>query len=186
MLLLSLRNAWQSTAENQNSKFSSTMRKNWGVHLYYYIHSQKIPSLVYGIKERRNRLSFSTNFFPELLNLQVLSNNSLSSNMSTVSVALSNTGDSIIRVEIPSANFNQFITASSIVNVTLNIGQTYNIKLTEGRTVKNSKYVWFQGHSSSGSIIERIWLIAIPLPPMGRRWRSPGTSSEQIHKLSWK
>ena len=66
--------------------------------------------------------------------------------MSTVSVALSNTGDSIIRVEIPSANFNQFLMASSIVNVTLNIGQTYNIKLTQGRTVKNTKYVWFHVH----------------------------------------
>ena len=64
----------------------------------------------------------------------------------TVSVALSNTGDPIIRVEIPSANFDSFLMASSIEKVMLNIGQTYNIKLTEGRTVKNTKYIWFHVH----------------------------------------
>ena len=60
--------------------------------------------------------------------------------MSSVSLALSNTGDAIIRTEITTANFDKYLMASSIEKVTLNIGQTYNIRLTQGRTVKNTKY----------------------------------------------
>ena len=60
--------------------------------------------------------------------------------MSTVSVVLSNTGDSIIRIEITSANFDKYLMAPSIEKVTLNIDQVYNIRLTQGDTVKNAKY----------------------------------------------
>jgi len=61
--------------------------------------------------------------------------------MSSVGVDLSNTGDSIIRVQITSANIDKYMSASSIERITLNIGQTYNLKLTSGRIVKNTKYV---------------------------------------------
>ena len=59
----------------------------------------------------------------------------------SVGVHLSNTGDSIIQVEIAAANFNLYVGASSIQKVNLAVGYTYNIKLTQGRIVKNTKYV---------------------------------------------
>jgi len=61
--------------------------------------------------------------------------------MSSVGVDLSNTGDSIIRVQITGANIDKYMSASSIERITLNIGQSYNLKLTSGRIVKNTKYV---------------------------------------------
>jgi hypothetical protein len=62
--------------------------------------------------------------------------------MSTTELDVQNSSDQIIRVEIPSANFNKFISANAIEPVTLNLGQTYNFKLTKGRVVKNTKYVY--------------------------------------------
>ena len=61
--------------------------------------------------------------------------------MTTVPVDLHNTGDHIIRVEIPSANFDKYMDAASIIPVNLNVHQVYNIKLTKGRLVKRTKYI---------------------------------------------
>lgn len=66
---------------------------------------------------------------------------------SFVSVYLSNLGDNIIRVEITSANIDTFLSAASIEKINMNIGQTYNIKMTQGRVVKNTKYVQFQDNT---------------------------------------
>lgn len=67
---------------------------------------------------------------------------------SFVSVYLSNLGDNIIRVEITSANIDTFLSAASIEKINMNIGQTYNIKMTQGRVVKNTKYVQFQDNTN--------------------------------------
>jgi hypothetical protein len=64
-----------------------------------------------------------------------------------VGVDFSNTGDFIIRVEILSANIDKFLSASSIERINMYIGRTYNIKLTQGRIVKNTKYVRFQDNT---------------------------------------
>ena len=61
--------------------------------------------------------------------------------MSSVSVDFSNTGDNIIHLQITTANIDKYVAAVSIERFSLNIGQTYNIKLTQGRIVKNTKYV---------------------------------------------
>jgi len=63
--------------------------------------------------------------------------------MTTVGVDLHNTGDSTIRarVQIPAANFDKYLSAFSVEWISFKAGQTYNIKLTQGRTVKNIEYV---------------------------------------------
>lgn len=65
----------------------------------------------------------------------------------SVGVDFSNTGDSIIHVEITTANIDKFLSAASIERFNLNVNQTYNIKLTQGRIVKNTKYVRFQDNT---------------------------------------
>ena len=61
-----------------------------------------------------------------------------------VSVYFSNTGESVIRVQIADVNFDKYLAASSTEKVDLNVGITYNIKLTEGHILKNTKYELFR------------------------------------------
>jgi len=59
----------------------------------------------------------------------------------TMNLYLSNTGDQVIKVEIPAANnYAQMVNASNIDSVTLNVGQTYNFKMTKARDVKHVNY----------------------------------------------
>jgi hypothetical protein len=85
---------------------------------------------------------FSSNPYHQFLQT-ASSNMNPTSNMnpSFVAVYLSNPGDFIIRVEIASANIDMFLSAASIEKINMNIGQTYNIKLTQGRIIKNTKCV---------------------------------------------
>ena len=55
---------------------------------------------------------------------------------------LSNLGDQIIRTQIISNGTDKYVSPAGIERITLPFGATYNIKLTKGRIVKNTKSVF--------------------------------------------
>ncbi|KJA26733.1 hypothetical protein HYPSUDRAFT_35882 [Hypholoma sublateritium FD-334 SS-4] len=60
--------------------------------------------------------------------------------MMRIAVTLSNTSDQIIRVEIPTANFDEYIMSAELKTVQLEINTIFNIKLTQGRNVQRTNF----------------------------------------------
>ena len=59
-----------------------------------------------------------------------------------IAVTLSNTSNEIVRIEIPSANIDQYLMAAELQTVQLEINQIYNVKLTQGCNVQRTKHTY--------------------------------------------
>ena len=62
--------------------------------------------------------------------------------MPKIAVTLSNTSNQIVRIEIPTANIDQYLMAAELQTIQLEINQIYNIKLTQGRNIQRTKCVF--------------------------------------------